>query len=141
MVSIEMNGAVTDVSAFVQCKSSNEDILKVNHSSSPSSCHLLPTRNPLYPSSKRSPGSSPYISFHSLCFTVIERPLPPPPPQKSTSRHDLLLAAHCYCDGCRWGSLRGGTPAWSAMSNSVGPLMRQINVGSKQRAGRVRWLR
>lgn len=29
MVSIEMNGAVTDVSAFVQCKSSNEDILKV----------------------------------------------------------------------------------------------------------------
>ncbi|CAG5870446.1 unnamed protein product [Menidia menidia] len=31
MVSIEMNGAVTDVSAFVQCKSSNEDILKVLH--------------------------------------------------------------------------------------------------------------
>uniref|UniRef100_A0A8C9XS33 Transmembrane protein 132E n=1 Tax=Sander lucioperca TaxID=283035 RepID=A0A8C9XS33_SANLU len=30
MVSIEMNGAVTDVSAFVQCKSSNEDILKVS---------------------------------------------------------------------------------------------------------------
>lgn len=29
MVSIEMNGAVTDVSAFVQCKSSNEDIVKV----------------------------------------------------------------------------------------------------------------
>uniref|UniRef100_A0A3Q2VVA3 Transmembrane protein 132E n=1 Tax=Haplochromis burtoni TaxID=8153 RepID=A0A3Q2VVA3_HAPBU len=30
MVSIEMNGAVTDVSAFVQCKSSNEDIVKVS---------------------------------------------------------------------------------------------------------------
>lgn len=30
MVSIEMNGAVTDVSAFVQCKSSNEDIVKVH---------------------------------------------------------------------------------------------------------------
>lgn len=29
MVSIEMNGAVTDVSASVQCKSSNEDIVKV----------------------------------------------------------------------------------------------------------------
>lgn len=29
MVSIEMNGAVTDVSAFVQCKSSNEDVVKV----------------------------------------------------------------------------------------------------------------
>ncbi|XP_061659277.1 transmembrane protein 132E isoform X3 [Syngnathoides biaculeatus] len=30
MVSIEMNGAVTDVSAFVQCKSANEDIVKVS---------------------------------------------------------------------------------------------------------------
>ncbi|TNN46905.1 Transmembrane protein 132E [Liparis tanakae] len=30
MVSIEMNGVVTDVSAFVQCKSSNEDIVKVS---------------------------------------------------------------------------------------------------------------
>ncbi|XP_008330994.1 transmembrane protein 132E isoform X3 [Cynoglossus semilaevis] len=30
MVSIEMNGAVTDVSASVQCKSSNEDIVKVS---------------------------------------------------------------------------------------------------------------
>uniref|UniRef100_A0A3P9PG90 Transmembrane protein 132E n=1 Tax=Poecilia reticulata TaxID=8081 RepID=A0A3P9PG90_POERE len=30
MVSIEMNGAVADVSAFVQCKSSNEDIVKVS---------------------------------------------------------------------------------------------------------------
>uniref|UniRef100_A0A672GIL1 Transmembrane protein 132E n=1 Tax=Salarias fasciatus TaxID=181472 RepID=A0A672GIL1_SALFA len=30
MVSIEMSGAVTDVSAFVQCKSSNEDIVKVS---------------------------------------------------------------------------------------------------------------
>uniref|UniRef100_A0A3P9I1N8 Transmembrane protein 132E n=1 Tax=Oryzias latipes TaxID=8090 RepID=A0A3P9I1N8_ORYLA len=30
MVSIEMNGAVTDVSAFVQCKSTNEDIVKVS---------------------------------------------------------------------------------------------------------------
>ncbi|XP_068186717.1 transmembrane protein 132E isoform X2 [Antennarius striatus] len=30
MVSIEMSGGVTDVSAFVQCKSSNEDILKVS---------------------------------------------------------------------------------------------------------------
>uniref|UniRef100_A0A667X043 Transmembrane protein 132E n=1 Tax=Myripristis murdjan TaxID=586833 RepID=A0A667X043_9TELE len=30
MVSIEMNGAVNDVSAFVQCKSSNEDIVKVS---------------------------------------------------------------------------------------------------------------
>ncbi|CAL8364497.1 unnamed protein product [Lota lota] len=30
MVSIEMNGAVTDVSAIVQCKSSNEDIVKVS---------------------------------------------------------------------------------------------------------------
>lgn len=29
MVSIEMNGAVTDISASVQCKSSNEDIVKV----------------------------------------------------------------------------------------------------------------
>lgn len=29
MVSIEMNGAVTDISAFVQCKSTNEDIVKV----------------------------------------------------------------------------------------------------------------
>lgn len=29
MVSIEMNGAVTDVSTFVQCKSANEDIVKV----------------------------------------------------------------------------------------------------------------
>uniref|UniRef100_H2TP67 Transmembrane protein 132E n=1 Tax=Takifugu rubripes TaxID=31033 RepID=H2TP67_TAKRU len=30
MVSIEMNGAVTDVSTFVQCKSANEDIVKVS---------------------------------------------------------------------------------------------------------------
>uniref|UniRef100_A0A3Q3J9X8 Transmembrane protein 132E n=1 Tax=Monopterus albus TaxID=43700 RepID=A0A3Q3J9X8_MONAL len=30
MVSIEMNGAVTDISASVQCKSSNEDIVKVS---------------------------------------------------------------------------------------------------------------
>lgn len=30
MVSIEMNGGVNDVSAFVQCKSSNEDIVKVS---------------------------------------------------------------------------------------------------------------
>ncbi|XP_068600282.1 transmembrane protein 132E [Brachionichthys hirsutus] len=30
MVSIEMSGAVSDVSAFVQCKSANEDILKVS---------------------------------------------------------------------------------------------------------------
>lgn len=29
MFSIEMNGGVTDVSAFVQCKSTNEDIVKV----------------------------------------------------------------------------------------------------------------
>ncbi|XP_054902562.1 transmembrane protein 132E isoform X2 [Poeciliopsis prolifica] len=30
MVSIEMNGVVTDISAFVKCKSSNDDILKVS---------------------------------------------------------------------------------------------------------------
>ncbi|KAJ0061483.1 hypothetical protein NL108_005299, partial [Boleophthalmus pectinirostris] len=30
MVSIEMNGGVNDVSAFVQCKSTNEDIVKVS---------------------------------------------------------------------------------------------------------------
>uniref|UniRef100_H3CY36 Transmembrane protein 132E n=1 Tax=Tetraodon nigroviridis TaxID=99883 RepID=H3CY36_TETNG len=30
MVSIEMNGAVTDVSTFVQCKSANEDVVKVS---------------------------------------------------------------------------------------------------------------
>lgn len=46
MVSIEMNGAVTDVSAFVQCKSSNEDILKVSCISSLSPCHLWPAHNP-----------------------------------------------------------------------------------------------
>lgn len=34
MVSIEMNGAVTDVSTFVQCKSANEDIVKVGGASS-----------------------------------------------------------------------------------------------------------
>lgn len=35
MVSIEMNGAVTDVSTFVQCKSANEDIVKVGQTSFP----------------------------------------------------------------------------------------------------------
>lgn len=31
VVSIELNGAVTDVSSFLQCKSFNEDIVKVCH--------------------------------------------------------------------------------------------------------------
>lgn len=31
VVSIELNGAVTDVSSFVQCKSFNEDTVKVRH--------------------------------------------------------------------------------------------------------------
>lgn len=31
VVSIELNGAVTDVSSFMQCKSFNEDIVKVRH--------------------------------------------------------------------------------------------------------------
>uniref|UniRef100_A0AAV2J595 Uncharacterized protein n=1 Tax=Knipowitschia caucasica TaxID=637954 RepID=A0AAV2J595_KNICA len=43
MVSIEMNGGVTDVSAFVQCKSTNEDIVKR------ALAHMAPSRFLLVP--------------------------------------------------------------------------------------------
>lgn len=40
VVAIEMNGAVTDVSTFVECKSTNDDIIKVQYKSCVSSVNI-----------------------------------------------------------------------------------------------------
>lgn len=73
MVSIEMNGAVTDVSTFVQCKSANEDIVKVPWTSFPRhNPFTLPPAPPVGPALQKQPQESIKDSFcSSPCVPLI----------------------------------------------------------------------
>lgn len=108
MVSIEMNGAVTDVSAFVQCKSSNEDILKVNAISLMSPCQLLPTHNPFIPY-PRNQGSRLWLSFHSWWVKVMDRSAANNPLPGLTE-----LSRHIFTAVSVGRETQGGNPGWES---------------------------